>query len=471
MSSGGGASKTTKHKRTAKPMVVPKHARSPALSPSNPFASEEEDHHPMLKVSLNSISKLEVRSLKRRLTAELDEVRSLIARFDPQGGNFTTGSVAKGRNKKLKTGNGVNKKGGGTVQIFKKCNNLLTKLMKHKDGWVFNVPVDAKGFGLHDYHTIVKEPMDLGTVKAKLGESLYESPLDFADDVRLTFNNAILYNPVGHEVHSMAKFLLSLFEEKWVPIEVECHNLHREIKPVRDVAFPRPAAAIAPVVEPLPAPTPSPSPPPPPPPPSLPPAVLEERTLERAESVTTPLERETVTTALEKPEEDEEAPVDIRDLTMDEKRRLSEELQDLPYDKLETVVQIVKKSNPELSQQDDEIELDIDSLDIETLWELYSFVTGFKESLSNKKEDQGFGSERDAESAHNIIQEPTTLATGTETSRVTESGKAIRMSSPVRQENKAGGSSSSNSSSSDSGSSSSDSDSDSSSGRGSDTGN
>ncbi|WZZ57902.1 hypothetical protein YC2023_058009 [Brassica napus] len=163
------------------------------------------------------------------------------------------------------------------------------------------------------------------------------------------------------------------------------------------------------------------------------------------------------TTALEKPEGDEEeAPVDIRDLTMDEKRRLK------------TVVQIVKKGNPELSQQDDEIELDIDSLDIQTLWELYSFVTGYKESLSNKKEeDQGFGSERDAESAHNIIQEP---ATGTERSRVTESGKAIRMSSsPVRQENKAGGSSSSNSSSSDSGSSSSDSDSDSSSGRGSDT--
>lgn len=454
-------------------MPVPQHARSPALlSPStNPFASDDEERRPpppMLKVALSSISKLEVRSLKRRLTAELDEVRSLIARFDhPQGGNFTTG---KGRNnKKLKTGGNGVKKGDhkGTVQVFKKCSNLLTKLMKHKDGWVFNVPVDAKGFGLHDYHTIVKEPMDLGTVKAKLGEGLYDSPLDFADDVRLTFNNAVLYNPVGHEVHSMAKFLLSLFEEKWVPIELQYHNLGR--REIKHVALPRPPA---PVVEPLPAPTPSPSPPPPPP--SLPPAVLEDMTLEIVESVTTPLEPETVvTTAVEKPEGDEEeAPVDVRDLTMDEKRRLSEELQDLPYDKLETVVQIVKKSNPDLSQQDDEIELDIDSLEIQTLWELYSFVTGYKESLSNnKKEDQGFGSERDAESAHNIIQEPTALATGTETSRVTESGKAIRISSPTRQENKAGGSSSSNSSSSDSGSSSSDSDSDSSSGRGSDTGN
>ncbi|KAL0694752.1 hypothetical protein Bca4012_061932 [Brassica carinata] len=483
MSSTGGASKTTKQHKRTKPMAVPQHARSPALlsPPNNPFAaSEEDDEHPpppppMLKITLNSISKLQVRSLKRRLTSELDQVRSLISRFDPQGGNFTT---AKGRNsKKLKTTTGGNrvKKDKGTVQIFKKCSNLLTKLMKHKGGWVFNVPVDAKGFGLHDYHTIVKQPMDLGTVKAKLGEGLYESPLDFAEDVRLTFNNAVLYNPVGHEVHSMAKFLLSLFEEKWNPIELQYRNLGREIiKPVRDVVLPRP---IAPVVEPLPAPTPSPSPPPPQ---SLLPTVLEDRTLEIAESMTTPLEPETVTTALEKPEgdeevpeEDEEAPVNTRDLTMDEKRRLSEELQDLPYDKLKTVVQIVKKSNPELSQQDDEIELDIDSLEIQTLWEFYSFVTGYKESLSNnKKEDQGFGSERDAESAaHNIIQEPAILATGTETSRVTESGKGIRMSSPVRQENKAGGSSSSNSSSSDSGSSSSDSDSDSSSGRGSDTGN
>ncbi|CAF2083774.1 unnamed protein product, partial [Brassica rapa] len=112
-------------------------------------------------------------------------------------------------------------------RFSKKCHNLLTQLMKHEDGWVFNVPVDAKGFGLHDYHTIVKEPMDLGTVKAKLGEGLYESPLDFAEDV-----------------HSMAKFLLSMFEEKWVPIELQYHNLHREIKP-------------ASVVEHLPAPTPS----------------------------------------------------------------------------------------------------------------------------------------------------------------------------------------------------------------------
>ncbi|KAJ0247879.1 Transcription factor GTE5 [Hirschfeldia incana] len=450
---GGAASKKKKKnhhnkpsQNRSKPMAIPRPNRSvPLPFPSNSLASEE-DEYPMLKVSLSSISKLEVRNLKRKLTSELDQVRSLITRFFSSDGPH--------QNKKTKTGNSNNEK--GNVQIFKSCSALLTKLMKHKDGWVFNVPVDAKVLGLHDYHTIVKEPMDLGTVKGKLGSGLYDSPLDFAEDVRLTFNNAILYNPVGHEVHSMAKLLLNMFEEKWVSIEVQFHNLNRKVKPTRDVAaFSRPVAA-PPVVEAL-------------PPPSLRPTVFEDRTLERAESMTTPVEPEavTTTTTLEKPEEEEEeeAGVNVRDLTMDEKRRLSEELQDLPYDKLETVVQIIKKSNPELSQQDDEIELDIDSVDVQTLWELYRFVIGYKESLSSKKEDQGFGSERDAESVHDSIQEPTTLATGTETSRVNESGKAIRMSSPGRQ------SSSSNSSSSDTGSGSSDSDSDSSSGHGSDTGN
>ncbi|KAG2259534.1 hypothetical protein Bca52824_078828 [Brassica carinata] len=87
--------------------------------------------------------------------------------------------------------------------------------MMHKYGWVFNVPVDAEGLGLHDYHIIVKEPMDLGTVRAKLEKSLYNSPLDFARD----------------DVHGMAKSLLSVFEEKWISIESQFDNLHWKFIP------------------------------------------------------------------------------------------------------------------------------------------------------------------------------------------------------------------------------------------------
>lgn len=31
--------------------------------------------------------------------------------------------------------------------------------------WPFFKPVDASSLGLHDYHDIIKQPMDMGTIK------------------------------------------------------------------------------------------------------------------------------------------------------------------------------------------------------------------------------------------------------------------------------------------------------------------
>ncbi|KAH0765008.1 hypothetical protein KY285_000879 [Solanum tuberosum] len=73
--------------------------------------------------------------------------------------------------------------------------------MKHKHKWVFDEPVNVEGLGLHDYHAIIKHPMDLGTIKARLSQNLYKSPREFAEDVRLVFRNAMIYNPKGHDVH------------------------------------------------------------------------------------------------------------------------------------------------------------------------------------------------------------------------------------------------------------------------------
>lgn len=57
----------------------------------------------------------------------------------------------------------------------------------------------------------------------------------------------------------------------------------------------------------------------------------------------------------------------------------------MPSDKLDNIVQIIKKRNTSLSQNDDEIEVDIDSVDTETLWELDRFVTNYKKGLSKNK--------------------------------------------------------------------------------------
>lgn len=150
-----------------------------------------------VKINLKHVkSKNESEELSKKLKLELDQVRGLVQKLDDK--------------KRV-------------VKAFKSCNALLQRLMKHKNGWVFNEPVDAEKFGVSDYHDVIKQPMDLGTVKSRLAQNFYKVPKEFADDVRLTFSNALTYNRKGHEVHAMAEQLLNIFEEKWKVIESECN--------------------------------------------------------------------------------------------------------------------------------------------------------------------------------------------------------------------------------------------------------
>lgn len=48
------------------------------------------------------------------------------------------------------------------------CNGVLKELLSKKHAayaWPFYKPVDASSLGLHDYHDIIKQPMDLSTIK------------------------------------------------------------------------------------------------------------------------------------------------------------------------------------------------------------------------------------------------------------------------------------------------------------------
>ncbi|KAE8655924.1 hypothetical protein F3Y22_tig00117016pilonHSYRG00647 [Hibiscus syriacus] len=72
-------------------------------------------------------------------------------------------------------------------------------------------------------------------------------------------------------------------------------------------------------------------------------------------------------------------------MTYEEKQKLSTNLQSLPLEKLDNIVQIIKERNAAVLQHDDEIEVDIDSADSETLWELDRFVTNYNKSLSKNK--------------------------------------------------------------------------------------
>uniref|UniRef100_A0A1J3E5G5 Transcription factor GTE8 n=1 Tax=Noccaea caerulescens TaxID=107243 RepID=A0A1J3E5G5_NOCCA len=105
------------------------------------------------------------------------------------------------------------------MTLMKQCDTLLKKLWSHPHSWVFQTPVDVVKLNIPDYPTIIKHPMDLGTVKKNLASGLYSSPHEFAADVRLTFTNAMTYNPPGHDVHIMGDILCKLFEARWKTIE------------------------------------------------------------------------------------------------------------------------------------------------------------------------------------------------------------------------------------------------------------
>ncbi|OIV89439.1 hypothetical protein TanjilG_21882 [Lupinus angustifolius] len=103
----------------------------------------------------------------------------------------------------------INRKG------YFQCATILKSLISHPYSWVFSKPVDPVALNIPDYFTIISHPMDLGTIKSNLEKNIYSGIEEFASDVRLTFSNAMMYNPPSNDVHLMAKELNKIFDRKW----------------------------------------------------------------------------------------------------------------------------------------------------------------------------------------------------------------------------------------------------------------
>uniref|UniRef100_A0A7S0KXM4 histone acetyltransferase n=1 Tax=Asterionellopsis glacialis TaxID=33640 RepID=A0A7S0KXM4_9STRA len=98
---------------------------------------------------------------------------------------------------------------------------ILSRLMnhaRHNRKGLFNTPVDPILLKLPDYTTVITNPMDLGTIKARLHAAGYSCREDVANDIRLVFQNSMKYNPPGNSVHDAAKTLLSSFEEAFAAL-------------------------------------------------------------------------------------------------------------------------------------------------------------------------------------------------------------------------------------------------------------
>nr|GMC95019.1 transcription factor GTE2-like [Ipomoea batatas] len=263
--------------------------------------------------------------------------------------------------------------------MMRRCKQILEKLMKRKYGWIFNKPVDVKRLGLHDYNLIIKTPMDLGTVKSKLDRNEYKTPQDFAADVRLTFNNAMIYNPKGEQVYVMAELFLNSFEDMFktayqnyeaednkavAPQQMTCDSKEEIVEPgapkqiliaKKSNSVPSPAMVFNPPVP--------------------------IQALSALKSCPQPL-ASPKSGKLPKPMVNDP---NKRQMTFEEKAKLGFSLQNLPQEKIDHMLQILKKMNSSLPVKGGEIELDIEALDNETLWKLHAFVGSQKNALSNVK--------------------------------------------------------------------------------------
>lgn len=383
--------------------------------------------------NLSSCSREELKDLKKRLMLDLQKVRSLLTRIDSRPVESKSSSVdpqfvlasaveecrnasepsARKRSPKGKQRGGNSGYGPRIDKKFKKtpgrkrasgldskhpvaesgmkkvadgmmikCKQILMKLMKVKYASVFGKPVDVQGLKLHDYYQIIKQPMDLGTVKSRLNKKEYQTPLDYAFDVRLTFKNALKYNPKCHPIHTLAETMLAKFEELFVPEYQKYETEYGKImaggnvgtKQNRSLAKPMrmPAAEEESDVT------------------GLQPRLMMnllpvEVEVEVGSVMPTRLQVDNNDPVLSRsrtlPKPKAKKDPNRRPMTIEEKLKLGSDLENLPQ-VTEQMIQIVRKANPQLVQVGDEIELDIESLDVETLWELHRLVNYHKRTDS-----------------------------------------------------------------------------------------
>ncbi|KAF8390596.1 hypothetical protein HHK36_025123 [Tetracentron sinense] len=223
---------------------------------------------PLQVLSLSKMSRSERKDSELRLRAELEQVRILqkkIALRSTNGVSFVpSNDIHRSSDGKKRPPLDILHKSGkkrflpgnmkqaalprtSDTMLMKQCETLLKRLMSHQFGWVFKTPVDIVKLNIPDYFTVIKHPMDLGTVKSRIASGVYSSPLGFVDDVRLTFSNAMTYNPPGNDVHYMADTLSKYFEVRWKPIEKKLPVTKTQSVPAKS-GFPREMEASKPML-------------------------------------------------------------------------------------------------------------------------------------------------------------------------------------------------------------------------------
>jgi hypothetical protein len=100
------------------------------------------------------------------------------------------------------------------------CRDLITRMLSGPGFWTrlvgsFKDPVDPVAHNAPNYFAVVKNPMDLKKIKAKMDRNEYTTSAEFEADVRLIFQNCFEYWTPEDQVFKDCENFERYFNDKW----------------------------------------------------------------------------------------------------------------------------------------------------------------------------------------------------------------------------------------------------------------
>jgi hypothetical protein len=93
---------------------------------------------------------------------------------------------------------------GATSRGFQNVIGLLhDQICQLRNGSIFNGPVKASD--APDYYEIVRRPIDLKTIKAKIRDGQITNSLEYQRDIYLMFGNSMMYNRPDSDLYKMVE--------------------------------------------------------------------------------------------------------------------------------------------------------------------------------------------------------------------------------------------------------------------------
>ena len=127
---------------------------------------------------------------KRRRADFVDNTSDDEQSWDP---NYLQGSTSRGNNRSRNP----------EISLNATMEDIWADAAEQDPQNWFRVPVPIKTY--KDYLTVVKAPMDMGTIKDKLARWCYKSRHEFMDDFRQMAVNAMIYNGQEHVVYKQGR--------------------------------------------------------------------------------------------------------------------------------------------------------------------------------------------------------------------------------------------------------------------------